>query len=150
MGHRCHKKHAVIFEIGISWPETRAEMVFYVQTEENLQIPEWTTLAAFQGQTHCFPAGATTTSLNRKQTTTDMIVKFSSKNTIKTWQKCNLSTVSSGSLPSSWYYYKTHFCWSDWLFSYNEWSTLNTIYLLPMLLHILFCIYFSLCILFLC
>lgn len=80
MGHRFNNKRAVIFEIAISWPEKRAEMVFYVQTEENLQIPEWTTLAAFQGQTHCFPAGARTTSLNRKQTATDMIV---SKNTIK-------------------------------------------------------------------
>lgn len=154
MGHWCNKKRAVIFEIGISWPGKKAEMVFYVQTQENLQIPEWTTLAAFQGQTSCFPAGARTTSLNRKQTTTDRIVKFSS---LKIQSKNNKSVTFKLPLPF-------HFHHPDIIIikrtspdltslslsvGHRKWIIYTEHYLLANSLHILFCIYFSLQILFL-
>lgn len=49
---------AVIFETDALRQEKNAERTFWAQTEENLQLPEFTALAAFQGHAHCFAATA--------------------------------------------------------------------------------------------
>lgn len=84
-------KCEVVYEISTFWLENKKS-----ETEKNIQLPECTAVAAFQGHTYCFLARTVISTVVEQQTTTNMILCFEQQ-----FPKLNiLSGVSSSLSPS--------------------------------------------------